>query len=553
MAKAFLWIQSTRIPRILLLITALVFAALLASPARAGTVSLAWDAVNSPALVGYMLHYGPAAGNYPSSIDVGNKLTYAVPNLTEGSTYHFVVTAYDAANTQSPNSNDVSATVPYSVPVANFTASATTGVAPLALNFTSTSTGTITSYVWTFGDSTTSTAQNPAKVYSTPGIFTVSLKVTGPGGTNTKTATNYITVTAAGDTTPPSAPSGVSATPAGTTAINLSWSASTDNVGVANYRIERCTGASCTTFVQIASVTGTTYSNTGLAAGTTYRYRVRAADAAGNLSAYSSIATAATAAVTDTSAPTAPPSLAAAPSGSTAINLSWGASTDNVGVANYRIERCTGASCTTFVQIASVTGTTYSNTGLAAGTTYRYRVRAADAAGNLSAYSSIATATTAAAADTLAPTTPSSLVATASGSTAINLSWGASTDNIGVANYRIERCTGSELYDLRPDRVRHRHQLLQHRPRSGNDVPLPSPGGRCGGQSQRVFERGQRNHVVRERRPRIRPSDLRDAAVAAAERRGDVSAYPRSRQSQCRRRRLERHDRVGAIGDRCQG
>ena len=221
MARAFLWIQSTRIPHILLLITALLFAALLASPARAGTVSLAWDAVNSPALVGYMLHYGPAAGNYPSSIDVGNRLTYVVPNLTEGSTYHFVVTAYDAAKTQSPNSNDVSATVPYSVPVANFTASATTGVAPLALNFTSTSTGTITSYVWTFGDSTTSTAQNPAKVYSTPGIFTVSLKVTGPGGTNTKTATNYITVTAAGDTTPPSAPSGVSATPAGTTAINL--------------------------------------------------------------------------------------------------------------------------------------------------------------------------------------------------------------------------------------------------------------------------------------------------------------------------------------------
>ena len=76
------------------------------------------------------------------------------------------------------------------------------------------------------------------------------------------------------------------------------------------------------------------------------------------------------------------------------INLSWTASTDNVGVTGYRVERCQGASCTSFVQIGTPTGTTFSNTGLAAGTTYRYRVRAIDAAGNLSAYSAIATATT---------------------------------------------------------------------------------------------------------------------------------------------------------------
>ena len=76
------------------------------------------DPVNSPLLVGYMVYYGPAAGNYTSSIDVGNTTAYTVSGLVEGTTYHFATTAYDAAHTQSGFSNDVAATVPYSAPVA---------------------------------------------------------------------------------------------------------------------------------------------------------------------------------------------------------------------------------------------------------------------------------------------------------------------------------------------------------------------------------------------------------------------------------------------------
>ncbi|TMG42047.1 MAG: LamG domain-containing protein, partial [Chloroflexi bacterium] len=67
---------------------------------------------------------------------------------------------------------------------------------------------------------------------------------------------------------------------------------------------------------------------------------------------------------------------------------------DNVGVTAYQIERCAGATCTSFAQIATATTTTYGDSGLAASTTYRYRVRAMDAAGNLSPYSNIASATT---------------------------------------------------------------------------------------------------------------------------------------------------------------
>ena len=65
--------------------------------------------------------------------------------------------------------------------------SSRTGTAPLSINFINSSTGSITAYAWTFGDGTTSTSQNPVHVYPVAGTYTVSLEVTGPGGTNTKT------------------------------------------------------------------------------------------------------------------------------------------------------------------------------------------------------------------------------------------------------------------------------------------------------------------------------------------------------------------------------
>ncbi len=151
------------------------------------------------------------------------------------------------------------------------------------MNFTNTSTGSINTYAWTFGDGTSSTAPGPSHVYSAAGVYTVSLTVTGSGGSNTKTVPGYVTVTAppSVDTSPPTAPSALAASAAGSAAINLAWQASMDNVGVTGYRIERCQGAGCTAFGQIATSTGTTFSNTGLAAGVSYSYRVRATDAAG--------------------------------------------------------------------------------------------------------------------------------------------------------------------------------------------------------------------------------------------------------------------------------
>jgi chitodextrinase len=91
------------------------------------------------------------------------------------------------------------------------------------------------------------------------------------------------------DATPPTTPTNLSAIAVSSSQINLSWTASTDNVGVTGYQLERCQGSTCSNFSQIATPTETSYSDAGLLPGTTYRYRVRAVDAAGNLSSYSNI------------------------------------------------------------------------------------------------------------------------------------------------------------------------------------------------------------------------------------------------------------------------
>jgi chitodextrinase len=97
---------------------------------------------------------------------------------------------------------------------------------------------------------------------------------------------------------------------------------------------------------------------------------------------------------TDQQAPTSPTNLAATPVSGSQVNLRWTASTDNVGVTGYLIERCQGAGCTNFSRLLTVTGTAYTDTALVAQTSYTYQVRATDAAGNFSPYSNTATTLT---------------------------------------------------------------------------------------------------------------------------------------------------------------
>lgn len=263
-----------------------------------------------------------------------------------------------------------------------------------------------------------------------------SYSATAPVSPSAPWIMQMVAFKAAGSVPTPTAPSNLAATAAGPVQINLSWTAATEIGGsIANYLIERCSGASCSSFAQVGTSTGTTYNDTGLIGSTNYSYRVRARDAANVTGPYSNTATATTAAPTFT----APSNLAATAAGPVQINLSWTAATESGGtITNYLIERCSGA-CSSFTQVGTSATTTFSNTGLLGSTAYTYRVRATDGT-NFSGYSSSASATTA------APTftAPSNLTATAASNTQINLSWTAATESGGtITNYLIERCQGA--------------------------------------------------------------------------------------------------------------
>ncbi|MGO4494795.1 discoidin domain-containing protein [Paenibacillus sp. 2RAB27] len=360
------------------------------------------------------------------------------------------------------------------------------------------------------------------------------------------------------DTQAPTTPTNLTASAASSSQVNLSWTASTDNVAVTGYNVYR--GATL-----VGTSTTTSYSDTGLSASTAYSYTVKAKDAAANVSAASNTASATTlvssgdlalgktysasttwstsylgdkafdgdaatrwsassgsfnnqwinvdfgtptaynqvvikeisfprvtayklqsstdgttytdisgttgttiganksisfsnvssrylrlyitsasnipnieemevygTSGTDSTAPSAPSNLTANAASSSQINLSWSASTDNVGVTGYNIYR--GATL-----VGTSTTTSYNDTGLTASTAYSYTVKAKDAATNLSVASNTASATTQAPSDTQAPTTPTGLTATAASNSQINLSWTASTDNVGVTEYNVYR------------------------------------------------------------------------------------------------------------------
>ncbi|MBO3744457.1 fibronectin type III domain-containing protein [Streptosporangiaceae bacterium NEAU-GS5] len=273
---------------------------------------------------------------------------------------------------------------------------------------------------------------------------------TGFNGSYTGTNNNPSSVSCTGtgtgggtDTQAPTAPSNLAASGTTATSTNLTWTASTDNVGVAGYDILRAPGATGGTFAVVGTSTTPSFAATGLTAGATFRFQVRARDAAGNLSAVSNTVTVTTMGGTDTQAPTAPTNLAASGITTTSITLTWAASTDNVGVTGYDVLRAPGTTGGTFAVVGTATNATFTDTGLTANTTFRYQVRARDAAGNLSAVSNTVTATTSATTDTQAPTTPSGLAASGTTSSSTNLAWTASTDNVGVTGYDILRAPGT--------------------------------------------------------------------------------------------------------------
>ena len=293
--------------------------------------------------------------------------------------------------------------IQFNGPVTVASATPTSGYSPLTVAFSSAGSidpgGQALSFLWDFGDGTTSTAANPSHTYASATVrtFTARLTSTDSGGLSSSMTTS-ITVGSLPPSATISAPADGTQVDIGQT-VNFSGSATDPDDGTV-----APAGLSWTVLLHHNShvhtvVTGTgpggsfVVEDHGVIGTFSYEVVLQATDSSG-LTSTTSVHLPITPAAADTTPPGAPASLTATASSATQVDLAWPAATDNVAVTGYRLERCTGAGCTTFAEIATPTGLTASDPGRTASTTYRYQVRASDAAGNLGAYSPIASVTT---------------------------------------------------------------------------------------------------------------------------------------------------------------
>jgi chitodextrinase len=394
-------------------------------------VTLSWSAsTDDVGVAGYRLYRDGSA--------VGTSTTtrFDYSGLTCASTYALGVAAVDAAGNVSgtATANVATAACPPPPPPPDTTPPST----PSGLSLSGASPSTITLSWSPSTDDVTVTGyqlfRDGAQVDTVTGTnftftglacaTTYSLGVDAFDAAANVSGTSLMTVATlacAGDSTPPSTPAGLATSAVGQTSVTLSWSPSTDDTAVTEYRVFR--GGS-----QIGTSATTDYTYTGLTCATTYTLGVAAADAAGNVSS-TGTKSVTTTACPDTTPPSTPTGLATSTVGQTSIALSWNASTDNVGVTGYRVFR-DGS------QVGTPTATGFSFTALTCGTTYTLGVAAVDAAGNVSGIAT-ANVATAACPDTTPPSSPTNLATSAVAATSATLSWTAATDDLAVTGYRL--------------------------------------------------------------------------------------------------------------------
>lgn len=331
-------------------------------------------------------------------------------------------------------------------------------------------------------DGATTTAVIKGLAGSTSYTFTVKAR---DAAGNASPASSPLTVTTAPpviDHEPPTAPANLVAAAKTKTSVTLKWGPSTDNDDIAGYDIYQ----DGTLAKQTAKLTETL---SGLSAGTTYSFFVKARDLSGNDSAASNAVSVTTptdpvfpdwqpntaytagsyvsydgnlykctyahtsivgweppsaptlwqlqsAPPQDTQAPTAPSNLKVSAQTADSATLTWTASTDNFGVTGYDVYQ--GGSLA-----GSTTSTAYTATGLSPSSSYTFTVKAKDAAGNVSPSSNTVTVTTGAPSeDSSPPTAPGNLTVKAKTSTTVALEWSASADNVGVTGYDVYQGAG---------------------------------------------------------------------------------------------------------------
>jgi subtilase family serine protease len=220
-----------------------------------------------------------------------------------------------------------------------------------------------------------------------------------------------------GTTVTLSAPTGLTAKAVSATQVNLAWSNSNASGVTSNVVQRSANGGSTWTTLGSVSATATTYTDSTASAGTTYSYRVYASNGSVN-SATSNVASV-------TTIPAAPQNVAATAASASQINVTW---SNVAGATGFRVDRSTdGATWSTVGTVGSGV-TSFANTGLAAGTTYSYRVLATNGSGT-SAASGTVSAKTLAATTTSVPNAASNFSAWSISNTAAQLTWQDNSNN----------------------------------------------------------------------------------------------------------------------------
>jgi chitodextrinase len=324
-----------------------------------------------------------AAGNL-SYKAIGNKPGVKLDRIVFSSDLNCVPTG-DGANCNTP-SDTQTPTVKVTSPVNSGKVSGSVSLAATATDNTSVS--KVEFYV-NSALVKTSTAQPHSYQWDTTAAANGSYLLTAKAfDTAGNTSSDSVTVTVEnGDKEAPTTPTNLQAKATAYNKVTLSWGASTDNTAVTSYIVYRDT-------VPVATLGNVTSYIDTVNANTTYAYKVQALDKAGNKSTATAAVSVQTPAAPDTQAPSAPGNVQAQVVNQSQINVSWTGSTDNIGVTGYDVYRAKSGG--TPAKIATVTGTSYGDTGLGASTDYSYYVIAKDGSNNQSQASSTVNVTTAA-------------------------------------------------------------------------------------------------------------------------------------------------------------
>ena len=361
--------------------------------------------------------------------------SYADSSVAASATYTYYVIAYDAAGNGSAASASVPATTPGAdtvpptgtITINNGAAATNTRTVTLTLSATDAS-GTVTGMRFSNSSSGFSTAEPYAATKGWTlsfgdGTKTVYVQFQDAAGNWSPSFTDTIVV----DSTAPTI-SAVSASNVTNSSAAITWT--TNEAATSQVEYGPTTSLGSLSPLDAALVTSHRVTIAQLSASTTYFYRVRSKDAAGNERVGSQGTFNTLAGPPDTTAPTVPTDVAPSPVSDTRIDLSWTASTDAVGVQGYKVFRDGH-------QIATSSATSYVDAALQPDTSYAYTVAAYDAAGNTSAQSPPAAATT------LRDTTPPTVTvatpvdhATVSGS--VNVTATGVADNVAVAGVTFQ-------------------------------------------------------------------------------------------------------------------